>query len=223
MKQLLEKAIPDYAKHAALFDSLGPMGYAIALNVRNVTPELYYSTFPARWIERYTKQSFMMADPVIDYMYRNAGAVRWSEIKHSRGPSKTEQFLQVSREEGLSFGAAVVRRNATEPSVKSLISVCRSDRELTGDEIGQLEESFDLLLRKIDLQRTLSRRQREVLELMARGATRQDCAGILAVSPDTIKRDVELARKFLGARNVVEAVALATVRKLIAPAEKQQW
>lgn len=223
MKILLERAVPDYAAHADLFEALGPMGYTIALNVRNVTPELYYSTFPTDWVERYTKQSFTMADPVVDFMFMGSSTTRWSEIRHSRGPEKTKDFLAVSGAEGLSYGAAVVARSLKDPTIKSLISVGRSDRELSDTELKQLELSFFELLTKMSFAAQLTPRQTEILRLMAGGSTRQECAEELAVSPDTVKRDVDLARKLLGARNSTEAVAIATARKLISVSSSQVW
>lgn len=223
MIKLLAKAIPDFELHSQLFESLGPLGYTVALNVRNVTPELYYSTFPAKWVERYTAQSFMMADPVVDFMFMGSGSTRWSEINHSRGPEKTAQFLEVSAAEGLKFGAAVVLRSHRDPTVRSLVSVCRSDRELADQEIEDLELSFLEMLRAIEFGDELTSRQIAVLSMMAAGSTRQECAKSLSVSPETIKRDADLARRFLGAKNVTEAVAIATARKIISIADAQAW
>lgn len=223
MRELLEKAVENYVEHSKLFEVLGPVGYTVALNVRNVTPELYYSTFPVDWIERYTRQSFTLADPVVDFMFMGSGTTRWSEIKHSRGPEKTKMFLEVAANEGLRFGAAVVLRSPKDPTVRSLISVCRRDRELTDEEISDLEASFQQLLIKLEFGEKLSARQIAILTLMASGATREQCAKSVAVSPETVKKDVELARKYLGARNSIEAVAIATARKLISVSESQAW
>lgn len=223
MKVLLENAILDYSSHESVFNSLGPTGYTIALNVRNVTPELYYSTFPNSWISRYTKQSFVMADPVVDFMYTGSGATRWSAIQHSRGLNKTADFLEISANEGLSFGAAVVARTLKDPTIKSLVSVSRNDRELTDDELTRLEVSFFELLTKIEFGAQLTERQTRILRLMAGGSTRSECAKVLKVSPETVKRDVELVRETLGARNITEAVAIAMARNIISLSDDQTW
>jgi len=223
MKALLEKCIPEYQAHADLFEELGTQGYTVALNVRNVTPELYFSTFPQAWIDRYLSQSFAMADPVVDFMVTDSGTTRWSAISSTRGPEKTAQFLEVSAAEGLKFGAAVVTRSHVEPSVKSLVSVCRSDRELTDQELLDLEASVLKMVAKVEGSDHLSVRQLSILGLMAGGSTRQECARALSVSSDTVKRDAELARHLLGARNTTEAVAIATARKLIPVSGSQGW
>ena len=223
MKELLERAVANYTSHSDVFERLGPVGYTIALNVRNVTPELYYSTFPSKWVERYTKQSFTLADPVVDFMFMGSGATRWSDIKHSRGPEKTALFLEIAAAEGLKFGGAVVLRSQKDPTVRSLVSVCRGDRELTDKELSDLEISFQQLLMKLEFGEKLTSRQLKILTLMASGATRQECANSVSVSPETVKKDVEVARKCLGARNATEAVAIAAARKLIAVSNAQVW
>ncbi len=223
MIEMIARLISDYKRHASLFDELGTSGYTVALKVRNVSPELYYSSLPQSWIVRYTNNSFMMADPVVDYMYRGSGVTRWSEIQHSRGPTKTAEFLSVARSEGLSYGAAVVRRHKGAPHLKSLVSVARPDRELTDSELIDLAHSFDALLTKLEEHQRPTERQIKVLQLLSEGHTHATCSKELHVSPDTIKREIELVRRVLGAKNATEAVAIATTLKLVNPVHAQIW
>lgn len=58
----------------------------------------------------------------------------------------------------------------------------------------------------------LSRRQREVLELAARGAEQEETARVLGISPDAVKLHRRRARTRTGARTTTQAVATALMR-----------
>jgi len=63
----------------------------------------------------------------------------------------------------------------------------------------------------------LTRRQAEVLGLLARGLTFLEVAVLLGLSVQTVKDHGKHARKRLGARNTAHAVAVALHRRLIVP------
>lgn len=60
-------------------------------------------------------------------------------------------------------------------------------------------------------------REREVLALLASGATDREIAQLLELSPATIQTHVRNAKAKLGARTRAQAVALALQRDLIQP------
>ncbi len=60
-----------------------------------------------------------------------------------------------------------------------------------------------------------SRREREVLALLARGSTDTQIAEVLSLSPATVQTHVRNAKAKLGARTRAQAVALALVSGLI--------
>ena len=62
-----------------------------------------------------------------------------------------------------------------------------------------------------------SAREREVLALLATGATDGEIADRLGLSPATVQTHVRNAKTKLGARNRTQAVALAVAQGLIAP------
>ena len=63
--------------------------------------------------------------------------------------------------------------------------------------------------------RTPSRREREILSLLARGSTDAQIAEVLELSPATVQTHVRNAKAKLGARTRAQAVALALVSGLI--------
>lgn len=62
---------------------------------------------------------------------------------------------------------------------------------------------------------SLSGRQREVLQLVAKGLSNQEIAELLAISPQTVKVHVKLALATLGAANRAEAASLALKKGLL--------
>jgi DNA-binding CsgD family transcriptional regulator len=60
-------------------------------------------------------------------------------------------------------------------------------------------------------------REREVLALLATGATDAEIADLLGLSPATVQTHVRNAKTKLGARTRAQAVALAVAQGLIAP------
>jgi two-component system nitrate/nitrite response regulator NarL len=64
----------------------------------------------------------------------------------------------------------------------------------------------------------LGPREREVLEVLAAGASTQEAADGLGISPHTVRAHVKHAMAKLGARSRLEAVTLALSAGLIRPA-----
>jgi DNA-binding CsgD family transcriptional regulator len=60
-------------------------------------------------------------------------------------------------------------------------------------------------------------REREVLALLATGATDGEIADVLQLSPATVQTHVRNAKTRLGARTRAQAVALAIAHGIIAP------
>jgi PAS domain S-box-containing protein len=64
-------------------------------------------------------------------------------------------------------------------------------------------------------ERGLTRRERQVLRQIALGATSEQAAGQMGVSPETARTHVRNAMEKLGARTRAQAIALALKRRLI--------
>ena len=65
----------------------------------------------------------------------------------------------------------------------------------------------------------LTPRERDCLSWAARGMTYQGIAGALDVSPRTVEQHLASARRRLGAQSTAQAIAIATRRHIIIPAE----
>jgi len=82
---------------------IAPAGYYLALRVGFAFPLEEINALPPEWVSLYTVERFMMADPVIRWVYSQTGSIRWSEIEFedSRG------VLSRAKVHGLCYGVAV--------------------------------------------------------------------------------------------------------------------
>lgn len=104
-------------------------------------------------------------------------------------------------------GVGAGRRLFRGPRERAAPWLALSDRQLVG-----LLKRWPVPLRLVEdmaAADTLSRRQRQVLELAARGRGVEESAAELGVRPVTVKLYRRLAVTRLGARNLVNAVAIA--------------
>ena len=77
-----------------------------------------------------------------------------------------------------------------------------------GTYVAPLVEGLFARARETD-SHVLSKREREVLQLLAHGATGEHASALLTLSPETVRTHIRNARRRLGARTRVHAVALA--------------
>ena len=108
-------------------------------------------------------------------------------------------------QEALGSGARGFALKAGSPSelVDAIRAVAAGD-EYLDPRIAQLVERPD-----VDAAKPLSKREREVMALMARGMTMGEIAEELVLSPLTVQTHVHNAKSKLGARTRVHALALA--------------
>ena len=59
---------------------LASSGYYVALRIGFAFPMEEVNAFPQGWINHYTKQRYMLFDPVVKWAYTSIGAIRWSEL-----------------------------------------------------------------------------------------------------------------------------------------------
>lgn len=200
--------LPNYAEHRALFASIGSAGFSLLLNFSRQGPEYLDSTYPAAWQEEYDAGHYYYKDPVLIWSLAATGNRRWSAVPFP----DALRVMKRARVYGLNFGAAFVR---TEGKNRSLLSVARSDRELTDGEMILLAENFDTLLHHARNDRTLTSKELEALQCLANDMTLDVAARHLGVSAAAIKARLSTARQRLGAETNYHAVAVAMRAKLI--------
>ena len=87
----------------------------------------------------------------------------------------------------------------------------------TGDDEATLDPSRSIRFKPEALQRCsfLSRREREVLAVLATGATTDAAADRLRISRDEVKAHIQSSRHTLQARSKLEAVLMALAADVI--------
>lgn len=192
------------------FRLLGPAGFIFAANVTARGPELYHSEYPMPWQIEYESRTYAYFDPVVLWGLMNVGNRRWSEITlpDLRG------VMKAAVAHGLNFGCVFAR---VERGRRSMLTLARSDRECTDEEIAFLAASFEQLVSAImhEDRSSLTPVEIETLRCIRDGMSFAEAAALLNIAVPTVKARVDRARGKLGARNATQTVALALQRNLI--------
>lgn len=190
-------------------EALAPCGHFLALRISFAFPMIEQNTLPGRWTQLYSSRGMVLADPVMNWLYANSGAVRWSEIDlpDPRG------VLQQAAEYGLRYGVAVCHCEAS--GERSFGSFTRSDREFTDTEIEGLEAAVRFLHDSLVPPRNLTKAELEALAMVKNGLLMKEIANLLGVSEGAVKLRLKSVKTKLKARNSTHAASKASIYGLI--------
>jgi LuxR family transcriptional regulator len=199
-------------KHSQpMFQKLAPAGYYVALRVGYSFPEEEINCLKQAWVEQYTQRGLFIHDPSIRWIYANQGAVRWSEI----ALPDPAGVMALARHLDLRFGATISVSGSADRGTRSYGVLFRNDREF---EDRELEHAFQALKRlHLHAQSgpTLTDAEAEAIRMRADGLLIKQIAAELAISDSAVKARITSACRKLGAKNAIEVLAIATVRRLI--------
>lgn len=212
---MLQNILDDMAGLEGRILGCAPMGYALAINIRGFTPEFYLTTYPDEWVKIYHHRRYALFDPATIWSRFHEGRIRWSEIEFPGMRKLGSHVLEQAAKFDLHFGGGASVVNRAGSGIKSLLFGARKDRELTDDELHELSQILEVVVAAVAERARLTPAELEALRDLAEGLTHNEIADRLRVSPSTIKKRIERAREVLGARNAVQAVAIATKRGLI--------
>ena len=116
-----------------------------------------------------------------------------------------QSFIQKMMDNGAS---GYVLKNATQEELMEAIETVMKGKTYMSDEVAQV-------LRKQDTEIVLTRREKEVLELIAEGMTNNEIAGKLFISPSTVDTHRKNLLAKLEAKNTASLVRIATQLQLI--------
>ena len=193
------------------FSFLAPAGHYIALRIGFAFPMAETNALPAEWVDLYTRAGYMLYDPVMQWLYRNAGATRWSGIML---PDPLEILVQAAGH-GLRFGAAVACASTGAEGQRSFGSFARGDREFTDAEIGLLSRKLHRLHEAMAPPTNLTAAELEALSMVRDGLLLKEIAGRLGVSENAIKQRLKNAKLKLGAKTISQAVSASVSYGLI--------
>lgn len=187
---------------------LAPQGFVFVHSIGMKGPEFVHSEFPKAWQVAYEKQNFMWRDPILLWSVTGRGGdKRWSDIDHI----DLMGVMDAAKGFGLNFGAIFTRGTIK----KSVLSLARTDREFTDEEMTLLSSMMTQLMTDVSLDRGLSHQELETLRLLRDGLAHKEIATTLAISVSAVKFRLNNARQKLGAQSNVHALALALQRNLI--------
>jgi LuxR family transcriptional regulator, quorum-sensing system regulator SdiA len=187
---------------------LAPHGYAVGLHIRFATPLIYYSRYPAEWVEYYNANSYYLRDPMVFWGIGTAGTRRWSEIP------LPDPFglLTKARSFGMNFGAVSSYGPITS---RSMAGICRVDREFNDSELECLADITVRLHIAAKPPSELTKAQIEALECVANGDRHAAAAAKLGISESAFKARLQSARIRLEARTTSEALKKAREYRML--------
>lgn len=189
-------------------NKLAPGGYALGFHIRFASAHIMIQTYDAKWIEVYTRNGYMLCDPIVSWGFGSEGAVRWSELNHP----DPHGILEKAASFGLTYGVAV---STGEISSRTIGGLARSDREFTDLEIEQICDTVRLLHKESTPPESLTDAQRMALRMIAKGCRYAEAAAILGISESALKARLRSARERLFVRTTAEAIQRAQEYKLL--------
>jgi DNA-binding CsgD family transcriptional regulator len=191
---------------------------------------LVITTYPQEWVSEYIRRGYVEVDPVVRVSERSILPVDWRNL--SDGDPRVTAIFDESRRAGIGPQGLTVPIRGPEGEV----ALFSATSDMPARQWVEALPETTRLLQTVALEvhhavmsaalgpkharpPSLSRRERQVLMLAARGLPMKRIAGALDVSEHAVKLYLDLARHKLGARNTTHAVAFAISRSLIPPPE----
>ncbi len=196
---------------ADMFATLAPAGYFFALRIGFAFPMFEKNELPKDWVDCYNSNGYVLADPVMQWLYSSSGATRWSEIDFA----DTRGVLDQAAEFGMRFGVAVSCADTGPHGQRSFGSFTRADREFTDSEIETLEHNLKALHETLVPPTNLTHAELEALGMVKNGLLMKEIADLLHVSEGAVKQRLKNAKFKLKAKTSTHAATMATSFGLI--------
>ncbi|WP_299815684.1 LuxR family transcriptional regulator [uncultured Jannaschia sp.] len=182
------------------------------------------TNYPKSFTEPYLEGGMFYDAPMVRWAMENVGTLSWSVIAQDamagRLPPECMRVVEFNRRQGVvaGYGISFPRVSARTGHGIGIASSTRNQAEVNaiwaenGGKIELVAHVAHLTLLSLPHGlhgRTLTRRQREVLELVADGKTIQDVALVLGRNPTTIEKHLRLAREALDVETTAQAILKA--------------
>ena len=186
----------------AKLDEFAEAGYFLALHIRFTSPIMFFQTYQQDWQDHYTRNGYVLRDPVTAWCFVTTGTTRWSN------PKIPDPFgiFEEAKSFGLNFGCSVSHGPILS---RTVASVARSDREFTDEEISAIAKIVRDLHEQCDPNVRLTKAQAEALQCVADGMRHAAAAAKLGISESALKIRLSAARENLLARTTAEAIQRA--------------
>lgn len=191
--------------------NLSPSGHYIALRIGFAFPMEEINALPEEWIDHYTKQRFMLFDPLVRWAYTQTGYCRWSE----NVLDDPKRVILQARSFGLRYGVTVSVMDSGKTAQRSFANFTRPDREFTDLEVKLLHAFLTRRHSETAPPTNLTRAELEALGMVKDGKRLKEIAHALHVSEGAVKQRLKNAKLKLGAKTGTQAAALANQYGLI--------
>lgn len=185
------------------------------------------SNHKSEYLDSWLKKGMYRNSPMMDWALANDGASSWSHVlRREREGGLTEperDVLNLNRSMGIHAGYTISFLSATRRfkggialAAKEGIAQDRIDAiwEEHGNDIVLMNNVLHLKIISLPYQapnRSLTKRQREVLQWVGDGKTTQDIAILLGLTAATIEKHLRLARESLSVETTAQAVLKAAL------------
>ncbi|WP_037282587.1 helix-turn-helix transcriptional regulator [Rubellimicrobium mesophilum] len=190
---------------------VAPAGHYLALKLRLTAPTTVMNRLPRQWVEHYSREGLLLADPVMGWIYAEVGVTRWSDI---RLPDP-KGVLAAAREHGLKYGVAVSLLDRREEGGRSFGLFLREDREFADSEMGYLQAYVVTCHEALRPPQVLTSSEIEALQLVKAGYRIKQISLRLGTSEAAVKQRLGSARRKLGAKTGFEAISRGEMFGLI--------
>ena len=178
-----------------------------------------YTNYPEEWVSYYTQNNLHQIDPVIQAAAASILPVNWRDIGDDYADN---EVFRMARKHGIGhlglsvpvrgpygdFAVFSVTKDCAASEWTNLCKLIIKDMQVIAfffhDAIMRQQGMFKLLSKK-----TLSRREREVLQWYARGKTQSDIAVLTGLSVFTVSAYLQSSRTKLNALTTAHAAARA--------------
>ncbi len=214
------------------FDSF-MYGVSTSLRPNHETRNFVFTTLPIEWVMHYDQASYLEVDPRFLCVLETRLPYIWDHVSERGKNPRTDSFLDDAAAFGICSGMSfsfydgrpafvLIALNSAIPVVddvrQGLLARNLPDIMVFGHFFHELFMQ-SVIHRNIPPTSTgapLSPRERECLNLAARGLTSDDIAARLEISPRTVQFHFDGIRSKLNAANRGEAIAVAIKAGLIA-------
>lgn len=196
---------------------------------------LYLTTLGPDYAQFYFGSGFYARTPLYRWAMQHTGWCTWRWVEEAlvAGTLPADEAAAMQQNAGLGIRAGVtVSFPAQGPREKGALGLVADpgldhdavDAIWARDGTALLAVAHMMHLRLCQLphsvrRRTLSPRQREALQWVAEGKTTQDAALLMGVTPTMVEKHLKLARVALDVETTAQAVAKATLLRMIFAAE----
>lgn len=95
-----------------------------------------FQTYPKAWLDYYSGNGLIMADPMVAWGFENAGSARWSDLTDPTG------VMKKAAEFGLHYGVVIAEVSDDD---RSICGFANATGEFTDDQIAELAENVTTL------------------------------------------------------------------------------